>query len=248
MMSLQQLRIVIVGGGYSGAMTAVHLLRQRIASLDITIIEPRRELGRGLAYSTTCPEHLLNVPASGMSALPDEPDHFLNYALSKDNSVSKESFLPRKMYGEYLSGLIASELRKAESRCASVAHVQSEVIDIQKLEEGYRLYLSDREPIETDYVVLALGNLSGKKPGWLKGIGMECQNYIHNPWQPGAIEKIASDDDLLIVGTGLTAVDKIIELKRAGHKGSIFALSRHGLLPRVHMEKFQGMAAVCIDV
>jgi uncharacterized NAD(P)/FAD-binding protein YdhS len=45
---------------------------------------------------------------------------------------------------------------------------------------------------------------------------------------------------VLIVGSGLTAVDKIIELERAKHTGAIYAISRHGLLPRVHFAKWQG--------
>lgn len=152
-MSLAKIRVAIIGGGYSGAMTAVHLLRQHIKSLDVTIIEPRRELGWGLAYSTPSQQHLLNVPASGMSALPDEPDHFLNYAQSKDNSISEECYLPRRMYGEYLSWLIGSALGQQEEGHTQVEHVQAEVVDIEKVEAGYRLYLSDKEPVDADYVV-----------------------------------------------------------------------------------------------
>lgn len=237
----QGLRIAVIGGGYSGAMTAVHLLRQRIAGLKVTIIEPRQELGKGLAYSTSCPEHLLNVPAFGMSALPDEPDHFLNWARNRDNTVSRESFVPRKTFGEYLLTLISAELSKAEQMNTTVEHVHSRVIDIKKSDQAFRLILTDGESVEADFVVLAIGNLSGKRPAWLNGIGMDCPGYIHDPWYPGAIENIAADEDLLIVGTGLTAVDKIIELKRNGHTGRIFALSRHGLFPRLHFEKCQGM-------
>jgi FAD-NAD(P)-binding len=34
---------------------------------------------REVAYATTCEQHLLNVPAGLMSALPDEPSHFLDW-------------------------------------------------------------------------------------------------------------------------------------------------------------------------
>ena len=53
-------RVVIVGGGFTGAAAAVHLVRASHAALAITIVEPREELGRGLAYSTEDPDHRLN--------------------------------------------------------------------------------------------------------------------------------------------------------------------------------------------
>ncbi len=239
-MASSQLRIAIVGGGFSGAMTAVHLLRQRRLSLELIIVEPRPQLGRGLAYSTPCEDHLLNVPALGMNALPDNQNHFVEYVQSNSKTLSKEDFVPRKMYGEYLSWLIAGEFAESENEGTGVKHIQSEVIDISKSESGYRLHMSDQGSVEVDLVVLALGNLGGRQPAWMNGIDMKCKGYIHDPWQLGVIEKIALDEDVLIVGTGLTAVDKIIQLELAGHSGLIFALSRHGLLPRVHFASSQG--------
>lgn len=66
-------RIAIVGGGPGGALMAAHLLRGRPRNLAVTIIETRAELGRGLAYATDNPSHLLNVRAANMSAFADDP-------------------------------------------------------------------------------------------------------------------------------------------------------------------------------
>lgn len=61
--------IAIVGAGCSGALAALHLLRsQRHARIHL--IEPRSIAGTGLAYSTSCLQHLLNVPARCMSVSP----------------------------------------------------------------------------------------------------------------------------------------------------------------------------------
>ena len=42
-------RIVVIGGGYSGAAFAVQLVRKSSVAVAITIVEPREEVGRGLA-------------------------------------------------------------------------------------------------------------------------------------------------------------------------------------------------------
>jgi len=49
--------IAIVGGGCSGLLTAVQLVRHGFTG-RITIVEPHEALGRGLAYSTTLDDHL----------------------------------------------------------------------------------------------------------------------------------------------------------------------------------------------
>ena len=66
--------IVVVGAGAAGTLVATHLAdrhaRSGSAPLDIVVVDPAAGLGQGVAYSTTDPRHLLNVPAQGMSALP----------------------------------------------------------------------------------------------------------------------------------------------------------------------------------
>ena len=68
------MRIAIIGGGASGALMALHLARALpLGGAEITVIEPAEEVGRGLAYSTDDPEHLLNVRVANMSAFADQP-------------------------------------------------------------------------------------------------------------------------------------------------------------------------------
>ena len=70
------MRIAIVGGGATGVLTAAHLARRLDAAHDeIVVIESGEALGRGLAYATADPRHLLNVRVANMSAFADEPDH-----------------------------------------------------------------------------------------------------------------------------------------------------------------------------
>ena len=76
-------RIIVVGGGASGVLLAVHLLRHRPEGLIVTLVERRPELGAGIAYATRHPDHLLNVRASNMSAFPDDPGHFSRWLAAR---------------------------------------------------------------------------------------------------------------------------------------------------------------------
>ncbi|MGV1013645.1 MAG: FAD/NAD(P)-binding protein, partial [Methyloceanibacter sp.] len=71
--------VVIVGGGASGVLLACHLLRDPNDAVRITLIEKRPVIGRGMAYSTAQPGHLLNVRATNMSAFADDPLHFCRW-------------------------------------------------------------------------------------------------------------------------------------------------------------------------
>jgi uncharacterized NAD(P)/FAD-binding protein YdhS len=59
---------------------------------------------------------------------------------------------------------------------------------------------------------------------------------IVSAWSPDALDGLPKDSTVVLVGSGLTAIDFCLSLAENGHDGPIFMLSRHGLLPRVHLE------------
>jgi len=104
-------RIAIVGGGASGVITAVNFARAMRRQVEIVIIERRANLGRGIAYSTSDPSHLLNVRVENMSAFPDDHEHFLgwlklNGPAYRINHPAPFLFVPRSVYGAYLESLL----------------------------------------------------------------------------------------------------------------------------------------------
>lgn len=68
--------ITIVGGGFSGAAVAIHLLGLMPEGLRVTLLEPRTVPGAGVAYSTAEPSHRINVPASRMQLAGEEEGAF----------------------------------------------------------------------------------------------------------------------------------------------------------------------------
>lgn len=59
---------MIVGAGFSGAATAIQLLRMVKASLRVVLINESVRVARGLAYGTHSNAHVLNVPAGRTQA------------------------------------------------------------------------------------------------------------------------------------------------------------------------------------
>ncbi|HEV7864624.1 MAG TPA: FAD/NAD(P)-binding protein [Acidimicrobiia bacterium] len=234
---LERPTVAIVGGGASGVLTAVHLLRRR-APVRIVLVEERARLGRGIAYGTSCDAHLLNVPAAGMSAFPEEPGHFLHWARARHPEAHAGSFLPRRLYGEYLEWCLDEEIAGARRRTPFTA-IEGRVTGIATGPGGAGLRLADGETLWASQVVLALGNspAPANAPASPAGPGP-----VRDAWQRDAIADLPSGRPVVLVGTGLTAVDIIVSLEETGFDGAIHAVSRRGLLPQPHRREPSGYA------
>ena len=89
-------RVVVVGAGAGGALVATHLVTALSSRFRVELVDPAPTTGRGQAYSTTDERHLLNVPASGMSAFPRDPEHFLRWLRTHhDPRFQPHDFAPR---------------------------------------------------------------------------------------------------------------------------------------------------------
>ncbi len=213
-------RIVIVGGGASGTLVATHLAQQATQALHVLIVEPRPRLGEGVAYSTTDDQHLLNVPASGMSALLDDSQHFARWA-----SVDGDAFVPRRKYADYLRQTLASSVG-GNSRVA-LRHVQ---LPAQHVSVSPLVVTAGDTDLQADAIVIALGNAAPTCPDWVNRL--DASRVVRDPWQLGALDQIADGARVLCIGTGLTFVDVAVTL--AGRGCRVTATSRHRLLPTVH--------------
>ena len=231
--------IVIVGGGFSGSLLALHLLGGRRPPAHIHLVERGPAFGRGLAYSTRLPEHLLNVRAGNMSAYPDRPTHFQDWLAEATGRPSDPfSFAPRWVYGDYLQG----EVRAAAQSAAAADRfdlVQDEVVAVRRVQGRLRVQLAVGRALDADVVILATGHGAATAPVGPKARYADDASYIVNPWATGALAEVGRDDPILLLGTGLTAVDVVAGLDGRGHRGKILAISRRGLLPHRHV-RFSG--------
>jgi uncharacterized NAD(P)/FAD-binding protein YdhS len=220
-------RIAIVGGGASGALMAAHLLRRDPPNLSVTIVEPRAQLGRGLAYATGNPSHLLNVRAANMSAFADDPGHFARW-LSKQAETPKAGdpgfrFVSRSLYGRYLESLVLEHLSAPQERRALTV-VRDTARGVSVTQKGVEIALTAGPPLHADLPILACGH---------ENIVDEGPLYV-GPWAEPVGAGAPRDSTLLVLGTGLTMVDTALALQEQGHRRWIVALSRRGLLPHAH--------------
>lgn len=231
-------QIAIVGGGASGSLLAIQLLRQTRQPLHVLLIERTGEFGRGVAYGTRCPDHLLNVPAGRMSALPNEPEHFLRWLEARAGQpgfpaqADAGAFVPRHLFGTYLQELLAGTA--ADEPGSVLERVHGEVVDVDDSGPRLTLRFADGSTRTVDQLALAIGNLPGEYPIPRPLPVYKDSRYVHIPWQGDALAGLRDDDDILLVGHGLTATDLIVQLHNRGHRGTIHALSRRGIRPQVH--------------
>ena len=224
-MTSDRLPVAIIGGGFSGTILAAQLARRGIASV---VIEGGRRVGKGVAYSTTEPQHLLNVRAEGMSAWAGEPDHFAKRFEAEGGD--RRGFAQRRQFALYLADILKEARASGEVRVIEAAATAG-IRDGR----GWQVRLHDGQTIEAAGLVLAIGN---QEPEALRAFAGAGQRFIANPWGPearAAIEDLVeTGGDALLIGTGLTMVDLVLSLDAAGNGGRILALSRRGLAPRGH--------------
>jgi uncharacterized NAD(P)/FAD-binding protein YdhS len=216
--------VVVVGAGAAGALTASHLVTSLSSRYRVALVDPAPTTGRGAAYSTTDERHLLNVPASGMSAFPRDPEHFFRWARRHhDPAAQPQDFVPRQVYGDYLHSLLQTASEYPGN--ARLERRHEAVTGIGQRGNGFVVRLSSGQSIAAKAVVLATGSSPGTD--WAPPSLHETPHLVADPWNEDL-----PHGDLLLVGTGLTMVDVLIAADRPGR--TLHTVSRRDQVPEPH--------------
>lgn len=230
--------IAIVGGGYSGISMAANIHRFAQDPIQVYLIGSSMLFGKGLAYSTDNPLHLLNVRAKDMSALHHDNSHFVQWLelnnyykkLGINSSEIPEEFISRSIYAKYLDAILNSLLKPSNSGCV-VELIKSEALSVRENAEDISIGVLDGKELTVKKLILAYGHILPTT----HFITDNSIDIIQNPWDFNLYKKIPEKSKVLIIGSGLTMIDAVIQLKSQNHSGKITALSRHGLMPHVNM-------------
>lgn len=224
-MSSPRKSVTIIGGEASGVLLAAHLLRDPQSDISVTLIERRGEFGQGVAYSASQRDHRVNVPARGMSAFADDPEHFWRWLQQRGYPSAHGSwvFVPRRLYGAYLEHV----LREAgQSRVGRLLVKSEEVMAVRESKAGIETLLANGTSIIGHHAVLAVGHET--QPARSRGIAVRVGSERDTPLPP--------DAEVMILGSGLSMVDAWLSLADAEHRGPIIVVSRNGLLPKGHKD------------
>lgn len=245
--------IAIAGAGAAGTLTALHLVREsgrRSTPVEIVLLDPADRWGRGVAFGTSDDQHLLNVPAAGMSALPEDPSHFLHWLQGEQPEAHAFTFASRRTWGRYLDGQLTAALRDVLVD-TTVTHLRDAVTGVRR--DGARVRVTHAgapDGLLADAVVIAAG-LPATGDAWAPDELRGSPFFVADPWAAGALDPVRRDRtgpaDVLVVGTGLTAVDVLVSLAGSREGRLLHAVSRSGRLPERHADRLKPAAIPDID-
>jgi uncharacterized NAD(P)/FAD-binding protein YdhS len=229
--------IALIGGGFSTLSLLLSLRRQQAgAQLRVVVFEPRAQLGGGLAYS---PWELggwgplLNVPAGRMGAVSGDEQGFARWWVAQGGTA--HGFAPRAAYGRYLAACAAQCMAQSEpGDAARFEHRRQAVRRLRRGANAWELGLDDGSAFNADAAVLACGPASRDRP-----IGPWGEpGWVLDPWVQGEqLDALPSHAPVLLLGSGLSAVDVWQRLSLRRPSGPVLMLSRHGWLPQAHRDR-----------
>lgn len=223
-----RLTVAVIGAGFSGLLTALHLLSAQDGP-QVRLIERRGSFGRGRAYETDNPDHLLNVRVANMSAFPDQPDHFVQWLSHRDGRRATGAFVTRGVYGDYLQSLLAEAVQGAYGVGRLLLDLD-EAVDARPVGAGWEVETAMGRTLAADAVVLALGSPPPSPPSGASPQLLASPRYLADPWRAEASADVGRY--VLLLGTGLTMVDVAFALSRGYRRFT--AISRRGLLSQAH--------------
>jgi uncharacterized NAD(P)/FAD-binding protein YdhS len=251
-------KVVIVGAGFSGTLTATRLLQFADSPLEITIVERNDGVrGGGIAFgqASTTWDHMLNIQAGRITLYRERAEDFLEWANHeadraawptrwKYHAFGLSCVVPRRIFGQYLTERLHGTAAEAHDQATLVERTGT-VVDVRPDGEGHLVQFvsGDEGHVETlraDYVVFATGHLDPVRKPFYDDVA-HSERFLFNPYANSSravFGSIAPDEKVLLVGSGLTSFDAVVSLVNSGHTGEVLICSRaghmHGTYPTDH--------------
>ena len=228
------LTIGVIGGGFTGAASAIGCLTRLPHPFHLVLIEPSPALGQGVAYGGHHPLHLLNVRTRDLSIRASQPGDFLNWAFRQldqgENHAGlhdalAHTFLPRQLFGEYVRQRLFETVERRPDVEFSVIPSAAHAVHVER--GRYAISCAGQERALCDAVVIATAY--GVQPASAKGA---LAPFDHLP-----AEGMVRAKSIVLIGSGLTMVDVLFGARREGFQGVATIVSRRGQLPRSHAPK-----------
>lgn len=213
----------------------MQLMRQLPRGARLLLIDPEPRRARGLAFGTRCASHWLNVPAGRLGWDAAHEGGFIDWLQRQHGAYGPADFVPRMLLGDYLAQSLTAAEQAATSRGVQVHTLIDRVSGLTGLADGaHQLQLASGASCRADKVVLTTGHLAPESPRVPGAPAWGSPGLIDQPWNDAALAALPEDGDVLLLGSGLSAIDMLTWLQDRGHVGCVTMLSRRGLLPQPH--------------
>jgi uncharacterized NAD(P)/FAD-binding protein YdhS len=236
-------KVAIIGGGAAAAFVITELLEHGVGMpAELHWYSGRRGGSRGVAYGTPVDEHLLNVRATAMGLNSAEPTEFLDFARQQLPHARGGDFLPRRLYGDYLEARVSRAFEGASFRGIRASRLRTEIEHIAPAADGgYVLTDASGYPSHADIVVVATGALPNRPLAQASAELIDAGRYVTDPWQWLSANTLPFEKlrKVLIVGSGLSAVDLALSVTERWPQVRVTLLSRRGRLPAAHVRDAQ---------
>ena len=224
--------IAIVGDGFAASVMVVHLLRQGIPATSLRVFGPG-ELGRGNAYKTSSPAYRLNVREDLPVIFTEDPLHFARWAEQSLNDYHAKHeagyFYRRNDFGLYMQAFLVSALGPQR-----LQQIHTRVDQIRRVNEYWVLEYG-QENFIAKHVIVATGNASPRWPCPVNSQNISTHDlstrFVENPWPGNHLIDIGLDEEIILLGAGLTALDAINALAEQGHRGRVNVISPRAIFP-----------------
>ena len=227
--------VAILGGGFAGAATAIHLARSvPEPDAEIVVVEPRPESGPAwpipprtrLTASTSRHRRCRSSPRSG--ALHGMAREGAGADVARHPDAVGQFFPERRVFGRYVKVQLAPHLA-----AGTISHLRTRASRWNGREDASRCSsrASARSPPTSWF--WRCRTRRRRFPAALLPL-RASRRLIVDPDDAPRIGAIDPGARVLILGTGLGAADVIASLDHRGFHGRITALSRHGLRSRGH--------------
>lgn len=224
--------IAIIGGGISGSLTVLQIIKQSKKPLTIFWFDTQNKFCKGYAYNTFDEGHLLNVRANNMSVFPDEPSHFVNWLGVHHPKYSSKDFVSRKLFGDYV--LHTFESLKDSNPLITLYQIAEEVKSINKPNDFFEI--KTHQNYQAQKIILGFGNFLPAHPRTISKEYISSKNYFQNAFNAQLTNQIQLHDHITIIGSGLTMIDMIVSLSHFNYQGKINVISPHAYIPQAHQE------------
>jgi uncharacterized NAD(P)/FAD-binding protein YdhS len=170
-----------------------------------------------------------------MGVFADDDGKFTDFARERFPETQGSDFLSRYLFGDFIQAQVADEIRSARiSGYPFVVSSSSAVRMTASPDSGYRVILDDGSDLHADAAILAPGV---PVPQPLACVGEESLNsggYCVDPWRLAEWDIHPAPRRIMVLGTGLTAVDMLLSVALRWPQAEILAVSRHGRFPVTH--------------